>query len=281
MTQWIIEQAGQLWEMEKIRDAARKVGDQAEIAPRKLIYEADKLGQERKDGPVILIGPPMAYTYSCRWRDWYPIGWSDFEQLACRKYYAYWGKYLVQQHYTMLPLGEVYRRRDKLYAEIGQPDNLKLPHSLFIRPDSNAKTFDGEVIAYEHFQEWQQSLENAQIDPATLCVVSRTCQILREWRVFVHNGKALTASLYRSYGEVGYQRDEPAELMQFCDNIAAEPYPGCPPLYFLDVADVQGQGLGLVEISGTTTAGWYDCDYDVIARAISSQAKADWEKLQQ
>src|SRR4051812_3747148 len=59
---------------------------------------------------------------------WTPGAWCDSANLGCACYLAYFGRFLLNQHYAILPGVEAIRQRDWLFEVVGKEDEV------FVRP---------------------------------------------------------------------------------------------------------------------------------------------------
>ena len=78
-------------------------------------------------------------------RRWVPGGWCNFEDLACTKYYSFFGKYLLNSNYTILPIAEAIRQCESLFDLFG------VNGEIFVRPDAVDKSFSGRLVAEDMF----------------------------------------------------------------------------------------------------------------------------------
>src|SRR5687768_5843751 len=65
---------------------------------------------------------------------WTPGAWCSPENLDCAIYYAHLGRFLLNQHYVLLPGVEAIRQRDWLFSVFGA-------NELFARPTGCQKVF--------------------------------------------------------------------------------------------------------------------------------------------
>src|SRR5262245_48550889 len=56
--------------------------------------------------------------------DWQPGAWCTAEKLDCAVYFAYFGKFLLNQHYAIMPGVEAIRQRDWLFSVFGQSGEI-------------------------------------------------------------------------------------------------------------------------------------------------------------
>lgn len=96
-----------------------------------------------EDDCVVAYGSIGLVNMLYRSRPWTPTAWFNLENLSCRNYYSRWGQYLLQREYSFVPTGALPSMSEFLYREIGDDGRL------FVRPDSNMKSFAGRVVAKE------------------------------------------------------------------------------------------------------------------------------------
>lgn len=78
-------------------------------------------------------------------RDWRPGSLCAFDNLACSTYYAYFGRYLLNEPYALLPGAEALRLQNFLYEVFGRDE------AVFIRPDTVEKLFAGQCVKQSEF----------------------------------------------------------------------------------------------------------------------------------
>ncbi|MBW4541307.1 MAG: ATP-grasp domain-containing protein, partial [Myxacorys chilensis ATA2-1-KO14] len=121
---------------------------------------------------------------------WIPGAYMDEKNLRCTTYYTYFGQYLLNNRYFILPLGELIRRRKEI-LEYFQSDS-----ELFIRPNSNMKSFRAGVFNLQTLNTMQSLGSELRTDETTLVLVSGKQLITKEWRFFVYRDEIITGSLY-------------------------------------------------------------------------------------
>ncbi len=196
--------------------------------------------------------------------------WCNFPQFECSYYYPRFGKYLLQQDYAFLPYGELLRRKDwilKNFAEDG---------CVFIRPDSGKKPFTGYLTDGRVYEKDIEFLGFYQVPPEEMCVVCRPQNILNEWRLVINDKyKVLTGSLYKQNGVhkegFGWSLDCIAfanEVLEhaFCKEFKPDPF------WVLDIGETK-DGFSVIEVNSMSCSGLYECDKEVIIRAINEYIK--------
>lgn len=214
----------------------------------------------------------------CAWFDrnynWVPNRWCSLENINCVTYYSHWGKYITQENYCFLPLGEIYRNKDKLFDKFGVDDRI------FIRPDSNNKTFNAEVVSRDGFQEFYDYATHAPSrgELTTLSVVSSPVKLDQEWRLVISERKVIAGSQYRVDGLVEMAKGYPREAESFANAVANSNSYDPHPMYVMDVAR-SGDKYSLVEIGSINSAGLYCCDIDSIMPHWARLSERDWLEI--
>src|SRR6185369_1586777 len=94
-------------------------------------------------------------------RRWTPGAWATAGNLDCTTYFAYFGKFLLNQRYAIMPGVEAIRQADWLFATFGKDDEV------FVRPTSCDKSFTGRCVYKDDFA---IGLAPTRYDPATMVV---------------------------------------------------------------------------------------------------------------
>lgn len=190
---------------------------------------------------------------------------APFDRLRCQVYYAYWGEYLLNNYYTMLPLGDVLRRYEDILVQLGAPTD-----DLFLRPDTNDKLFVGGVYTPEDIERFLRG----DMPPETLVLASPAYKIDAEWRFIMHNGKVVTGSLYREHGELFSKEDITPK--EFAESIPM--YPGLPPVYVLDIA-LCADNYYVIETGTVNCAGFYACDLQKIVEVMTLETELAYASM--
>ena len=270
---WLILQQGNPEEAELLEAAVIASGREAKIITAVDFY-TDKIPYSNDDK----VFPHLSITMhrilapkNPNWIDWTPLG----TQLNCSSYYAYYGKYCLNQNYTLLPWAEAYRKKHELmytYGEMG---------SVFMRPDSNNKIFTGRKTrildvaddshtSFEHFI-------RAELQPDCLVMVTEPKVILKEYRCFMRKRKFITGSMYGFLGmEYQHERipgEPPEEVIEYCEELAKIDFPNRPPCYAFDIAETK-EGLSLIELTPINCCGFYLADYPKLVKELSECAES-------
>ena len=196
-------------------------------------------------------------------RDWKPGSFCAFDNLACSTYYAYFGRYLLNARYVLLPGAEALRQQNFLYEVFGRDD------AVFIRPDKAEKLFTGQCVTQSDFA---AALEFARHRPTQIIVIAAKRAVRREWRLVVVESKVVAASQYYVEGKKNVLPGCPAEVQAFADEILREIDWRPDPVFSMDICESDGR-LFLLELNSFGCAGLYGCDLDAVVEAVSELAK--------
>jgi hypothetical protein len=267
---WLIEANVAGLPSEALQEVIRRQGMTAYVVKPFLHakYPGDILGAESvpRDACVLLTGTLTLMEYVQRQRRWTPGGWCNFANLACSIYYAYFGPHLLNRNYTLLPIVEAIRQRQRLFSTFG------CDGQVFVRPDSVGKLFSGRVVDAESFEEVLAPHLN---NPAEPVLVAEPQQIGREWRLFVAHGQVITGSQYRVNGTTNVAPGLPEDVEEFASRVLKQ-VPWRPdPLFVMDVCEALG-GLRIVELNSFSCSGQCACDLDAYVKAASRFAALQW-----
>lgn len=195
-----------------------------------------------------------------------PVVWCDWEALSCHNYYAHYGKYMLQKEYGFYPYKELTRLKDFLYRTYGKDDKI------FIRPSTNDKVFNGEVVEDFRFDRWHELSKVYEPKPELLCVVSKPSIIHSEYRLVIANGKVVTGSQYKIGGMVqSLEGMCLPSLIAYAEEVASVWQPH--PIFVMDVATTRDDKAHVVEIGPINGAGLYKCDIRAVVQAMAEIAE--------
>jgi ATP-grasp domain, R2K clade family 2 len=200
---------------------------------------------------------------------WIPGAYMDERNLRCTTYYTYFGPYLLNNRYFILPLGELIRRRVEILEYFGSSGEL------FIRPDSNMKSFRAGVFDLEVLNTMQSLGSELRRDETTLVLVSGQRSITQEWRFFAYKNEVVTGSLYLIGEEQvnetikgGYLESYVAEVLKQVDW-----HPEL--LYTVDICESAGE-LYILELGSFSCAGEYGADLGLMIEVGARAALEDY-----
>lgn len=254
-----------VWVLESTPDFEEADRIEAVAARRVRIGEGplglDALGP-RPEGPVVAFGSIRRMLALARDPDWSDAVVDHHAVLACRTYY---------------PALAEYFRRPLILSPLCllEPSRLErwFGERVFIRPDSNTKTFDGQVVEVADWGEFTRQHARFAQD---LVVVTGELAIEREWRVFCARGRAFAHS---SYPTLPYT-SAPREVIEFARGVSGALFARLGVrLASVDVARLEGGELVLIEVGGVCSWGLYGADVEDFVRGIEEEVCAQWSEL--
>jgi ATP-grasp domain, R2K clade family 2 len=200
---------------------------------------------------------------------WIPGAYMDERNLRCTTYYTYFRAHLLNNQYFILPLGELVRRRTEIL------DYFSSTGDLFIRPDSNMKTFRAGVFDLQKLNTMAALSSELGRDATTLVLVSGKRSIAREWRFFIYKNEIITGSLYLVGEERIDEQIKGGYLVDYLNNVLQQVnwYPDL--LYSIDVCESDGE-LYILELGSYSCAGEYGADLDLMIEYGAKAALEDF-----
>jgi hypothetical protein len=269
---WLIEAGVYGSEIDSLVREIRHQGMIAELLPHQSLTSggfAASLSQQFASGAcIIAYGTyPFARQIQLHFK-WTPGAWCNSESVACTTYYAYFGKYLLNQQYAIMPGVEAIRQRDWIFSVFGVDDRV------FARPSGCHKLFVGRGIFRAEFD---AALSPTRYDPATLVLVAKPKAIGKEWRLIASGDRVITGSQYAEGGSRSIARGCPSGVRDFAESMLREVYWRPDPIFMLDVCESAGQ-LWLVELNGFSCSWLYQCDVAAVVREASDLAAQQWTR---
>lgn len=213
------------------------------------------------DARVVFFGGPALMDHIQATRRWKPGGWCTFANFRCETYYCYFGRFLLNESYVLLPAAEAVRRSSSVF------DQLAVNGEVFIRPAVGRKLFDGACVDIDSLR----STLNNRIDPRTMVVISSPKPVEREWRLFVAHDDVIASSQYADSGRFEQRSGCPRDIMDFATSILREVAWRPDPLFSMDICESEGR-VSLVEINGFSCSGLYAADLNAIVDAVEGAA---------
>jgi hypothetical protein len=269
---WLIEAGVYGDEATPLLEEIRRQSMAGELVPHQVLRKgsAPVIGGQPLAPDMCVLGYgtfPFARQIQLHHR-WVPGAWISAENLNCAVYFAYFGGYLLNQHYAIMPGVEAIRQRDWLFSVFGR-DN-----QVFARPTSCHKLFVGRCIDRESFA---ASLAPTRYDAETLVVITAPQPIEREWRLVVVADRVVAGSQYAVRGERVITPDCPTEVWEFAESMLADVRWRPDPAFMMDVCESAGQ-LMLVELNSFSGSWLYRCDLSTVVAAASDLAEQAWER---
>ncbi len=231
--------------------------------PVQVIPFSDELPDITWDGPTIFYGATGFITKAFASGRFHPCAFFDLERFR----FSYWQRLLRAHLLNDTAL-------QTTLAAFGQ--SARDPESLwFIRPDRDSKVFAGEVVRFADVRAWAERLSAGGFtfgDDEPI-VVAEPRNILREWRLFMVDGRVSAASRYREGSRLSISPEVPAEVRAFGEARAREA--PIAPVFVLDIAETRA-GLSVIEINCFNSSGFYAADLLRIVADVSALVEARW-----
>jgi hypothetical protein len=226
-----------------------------------------------KDAPTILYGSLQFAAIARRKSNWHI--YCNLPKFECVYYYPRFGDNLLNSNYVMLPFGELDRKKDWLFSNVGK-DN-----SLFIRPNSGNKLFTGKVTTTDIWDKDIKHFGFYDVDPEALVVVAAPAEIKREWRGVVVDNKIISHSQYKvddgCWGDSNLPM--PVEVLQYGEEVLKSANYSPDPVWTIDLCETQSGDLKVCEVGSLSCAGLYSCNPEPIVREVSRIAIQEVEDL--
>jgi hypothetical protein len=251
---WLVEAGVYGEEAKPLLTEIRRQGMQAEFVPYKSLQKGQILaiGGETlpEDACVIGYGTfPFARQIQLH-RRWVLGSWANPDNLDCTTYFAYFGKFLLNQQYAVMP-----------------------DDTVFVRPTRCDKLFTGRLISKESFA---TGLAPTRYDPTTLVVVAAPKNIHLEWRLVVVGDRVIAGSQYAEERRKVLKPGVPEAVRTFVEAMLTEVRWTPDRIFMMDVGEADGQ-LSLIELNGFSCSWLYQRDLPVVVSQASEVAAQAWE----
>ncbi len=226
-------------------------------------YEVGELEKYPYNSCVLCYGSIDFVRYIQRLYPWIPGVWCNFHSMKCSTYYSYFGEYLLNRQYAMMPLGDLYNRWEDLMTIVDKK-------SLFVRPDSGAKPFTGFVVSPDSKHKIQSLITT--VGPETLVVTSLVRTIQSEFRFVVCDKRVVAGCRYLPTE----QKETTPTSLRLARLIALHEWQ--PDLcYTIDIAE-HNDKVYLLEINSFSSSGFYECDLSSIIENANKAAVDEWKE---
>ena len=224
---------------------------------------------EHNIGPVVFRGSLNVAREIHRSTSWIPgvyLGQANDGRLTnfnCFTYTTYWGDYLLNCNYLMLPLQEFHRRKKDKGSK----------GKWFIRPDSGMKPFAGQVVDLSDLS----ILEG--LHPETLILSAYVKQVDKEWRFVVCDRNVITGCQYMQEGKYTNQSnpEELARVQEWLSKVLTKVSWQPDLIYTIDVCESKEE-LFVLELNSFSCSNFYNCDLSKMVEAANRVAISDWKE---
>jgi hypothetical protein len=263
---WLIEAGVYGPEADPLLAEIRRQGMAAELVPHRALKPGAAVvvgGRQLADRDCVIGHGTFPFAAQIKvHRRWVPGAWCNTVNFDCVSVLAHFGKFALNQHYTILPGVEAIRQADWLFSIFGRDNRV------FARPTGCDKRFTGRRIERDSFE---SALSPVRYDPTTLVLVAAPRSVGREWRLLVVGDRIVTGSRYATDGNRDIAPGCPAEVLAQAEAMLASVRWRPDPIFYLDVAESAGQ-LWVVELSAFSTSWLYGCDLAIVVAEASTLA---------
>jgi hypothetical protein len=275
MTQvkWLIEDFAPDNKFQDLADEVCRQGMECEVVK----YEPFQSGSYNKfkDEDCVIIQSSINLALQLmRQKKWIPGPWLTANNYKCTTYYGYFGKYLFNNEYLILPRDEVRRKLNWLYECSMGARSYK---ELFFRPDSGLKPFYAGLTTLDDFESFWKWVEEFT-EPTELVVISTPKRILGEWRFICADHNIITGCQYRTEDRTEFASGYPDGARNIANRVAAETF-SPDPMYIIDVCQAYDHQYYLLEINSFSCGGLYYCEMQPIVENAKRIAIREYEEV--
>lgn len=256
-------------------------------------FKSGEYSQFEDDDCVIVLGSINLVRQIKRVKPWIPGYFANFDDFDCLTYYSYFGEYLWNNPYYIMPLAEVKRRYHDL---------ILVYKRLFFRPCSGAKEFTGQILDYDNLVKYQEQYGK----PSLPVVVAPAKNIKSEFRIFCAGNKILAGSMY--YDSQGQYNTAPIKFstqdiakFNYVDNYKSNNFSldekhsirailyaqellekvswRPDKIFAMDIGLCSEGKPNLIEINSFSCSGWYKTPPKMLVSEAGSLAREDWEEI--
>jgi len=276
VVKWLIEEGTFSEDITPIVEEIRNQGMVAETTRYKP-FESGEYNQFGDDDCVIVLGSINLIRQIQKQKPWIPGYFANFHNFDCLCYYAYFGEFLWNKDYYIMPLGDVKRCFYSLQLKHGR---------LFIRPCSGTKNFTGQILDYGELLRYQDQYGK----PDLPVVIAPAFDIKSEFRIFCSGNSVIAGSMY--YNQNADYETAPIDLssdekyssiavkyaQHILENVSWRP----DKVFAMDI------GLGcerfgavpqLIEINSFSCSGWYKTPPAKLVAEAARLAREEWEEI--
>lgn len=237
------------------------------------------LNQKFTDNDIVIFHGSLQHGRRVLQTRYYPGIYLSLDAYECYKYYGHFGDYLLNSNYLMMGLNDVLRNKNKIFDTFG---NLG---SIFIRPSNGYKSFPGQTLSYENFEQEFDILTKSYggLEMDILVVVSPAVEIDEEYRFIVVDGKVVSGSLYmdknnRKSWSAYYDRYCGDQIAwKFAEEMAKIYQPD--KAFTLDICKLPNGEYKVIEVNSFCCGSMYGNDYDIVVDAINKLCISEFEDI--
>lgn len=197
--------------------------------------------------------------------NWLPGGHIRYENLAYSGFSPFYGKWMLNDFFYILPFSELVRRVSSIDTEV-------CFDKVFLRPDKVTKSFTGfSVKGTELLFELNALKQLQNVQPEELIVIADHKEIQAEFRFVIVDGKVITGSEYRWDNVLDVRSDVDPNCLGLVEKIACHPWQ--PDIFYVADIALTKKGPKLIELNTLQCAGLYACDTVKVVEAVQDVLK--------
>jgi len=273
IVKWLIEEGTFSEDIASIVEAIRFQGMIAKTTRYKP-FESGEYDQFDKDDCVIVLGSINLVRQIQRQKPWIPGSFANFPNFDCMTYYAYFGKFLWNNPYYIMPLAEVKRKFNHLQLEHGR---------LFIRPCTGTKAFSGQMLDYGDLLRHEEQYGKPELP----VVIAPGMEIKSEFRLFCSGNSVIAGSMY--YNQEGLYETAPIDLssgdkystlaVNYANDILGQVSWRPDKMFAMDIGIGPRNEVRLIEINSFSCSGWYKTPPAPLVAEAARLAREEWEEI--
>lgn len=231
-------------------------------------FDRDIKSKYKPDECVLFYGSLQRGRQMLRDTAFIPGVFLTVENYECYKYYGYYGDNLVNSDYLIFGLNDIKRNKEKIF-------NYFKTSSIFIRPSNGYKTFTGQLLSHENFDEEFRvlCLSYGGLDMEQLVLVSKAQKVMEENRFIIINNdqnRIIDGNKYMVERELVKERIVDQDAWKYAETIVNNYTPD--KAFTIDIAKMSDNSYKVLEIGSFCCAGWYNMDLDLVVREINNLA---------
>ena len=235
------------------------------------------------DKDIVIFHGSLQHGVKLTYLPVYPGVFMTINNYECYKYYGHYGNILLNEDYLMMGLNDLIRNKEKIFSYF---DEYRHQHNkIFIRPSDGAKSFAGQLLTYENFEQDVNVLLQSYggIDTESLILVSGLKDIKEEYRFIVIDGEVISGSLYMDEENMGTYKAHYDKICtdQDATDFANEVVKLYQPdkAFTIDLCKTKNGEYKLLEINSFNCASMYGNDYDAVVDAVNKLAIKEYKDL--
>ena len=214
---------------------------------------------------VIFYGSLNAAKVIKRKFKFFPGVIGTFDLYNCLIYYQFLYPHLLNKKCEILPYKYLLSEKKKLFDNFGEDD------TIFIRPNSSMKLFNGSLVTKDEFEDKVinefQLYDN--LDPNELIIVSNPKPIKNEWRFIVSGKEIISGSQYK---ENRKHKESPwihTDAIEFLNKVLFHTSYDPDYVWVIDICQLENDKFYVLETGSFSCSGLYANNLDKVVNGVS------------